>query len=576
MKSKKLELFIIDAIGPFFCECDKKQINWSKIDFTLIEEGNGLKENLCSKIKEQFQAFITKVSAIGYNALTLDDLAHLVDFSAYPTPLRHKCAAYRRFYGELFEMARQAGMKVLITTDILFFNETLEAETGSCFRKQKELMAAACRKLFDRFPDVDGIIFRIGESDSADVTSDFRSKLIINTPKQAREMIETLLPLFEKRNKLLIFRTWSVGISRIGDLIWNRHTFDAVFGGLENSNLIISLKHGESDFFRYLPLNKLFFRSEHKKIIEMQARREYEGFGEYPSFIGWEHERFQKQLVAAHNIVGMSIWCQTGGWSGFRRLTFLENSSIWNEINCYVTLKIFKENLTTEKAIQQFYNEHYPDTHWTPLLELLKRSDTVIRELLYVDDFATRKLFFRRLRVPPLLAVYWNNVIINHPIRKLLRCFIRDGEFLIRQGYDALEKIKEMQQLARPLGLPQEGLEFQYDTFEIIAVAREYYFRPFSAEIQARLLDMANAYNEKHAEPRYHILIDFTRFPIRSTHLALLLKLLFRRQRGYRRFDKIFTLRLLRWIYPIVAKRNHKILPDFVSSHAMGIDSIFK
>lgn len=576
MKTNELKFFIIDAIGPFFCECDKKQINWSKIDFSLIEDADGLKADLCNKIKVNFQAFITRISAIGYTTITLDDLAHLVNFPFYPEPLQRKIRAYQAFYRELFEIACAAGVKILITTDILFFNPSIEEEVGPCFLKQQEMLRTACRGLFETFPEVEGIIFRIGESDSGDVQSDFRSKLIIHTPQQARAVIESLLPVFEEHNKHLIFRTWSVGISRIGDLIWNRHTFDAVFKGLESPHLILSLKHGESDFFRYLPLNKLFFRSEHNKIVEMQARREYEGFGEYPSFIGWEHERFQKQLVAAHNVVGISVWCQTGGWSGFRRLTFLENSSVWNEINCYVTLKIFRENLTTEKAIQRFYNENYPDTHWNPLYELLKFSDLVIRELLYVDDFATRKLFFRRLRVPPLLAVYWNNIIINHPIRKILRCFIRDGESLIGQGYDALVKIRQMQELARQLGLPHEDLEFQYDTFEVIAAAREYYFRPFSEEIQERLQDLADAYNAKYDEPRYNILIDFARFPVRSAHLALLLKLLFRRQRGYRKLDKIFTLWLLTWIYPLIAKRNRKILPDFASSHAMGIDSIFK
>lgn len=576
MKTDELELFIIDAIGPFFCDCAKKQINWSKIDFTLLEEGNGLNAALCDKIRANFSRLIGRVSAMGYNTITLDDLAHLVDFPFYPESLRQKIHAYQDFYRKLFTIAQAAGMKVLITTDILFFNKAIAKEVGHNFAKQKKFLSAACRKLFEKFPDTAGIIFRIGESDSDDVTSDFRSQLIIHTPKQARAIIQTLLPIFETYDRPIIFRTWSVGIGRIGDLIWNHDTFDAVFKGLEDTNIILSLKHGESDFFRYLPLNKLFFRSEHKKIIEMQARREYEGFGEYPSFVGWEHERFQKQLASAHKIIGLSVWCQTGGWSGFRRLTFLESGAIWNEINAYVTLKIFKTNRTTEQAIQQFYNENYADTHWQPLHELLQLSDRVIRELLYVDDFATRKLFFRRLRIPPLLAVYWTHIIISHPVRKILRCFIRDGESLIAQGGNALLSIRKMQQLAQQLGLPHEDLEFQYDTFEIISAARPYYFRTVSDEIQQELQRLANAYNKKYTEPRYHILIDFSRFPIRGRHLALLINLLCRRQRGYRLFDRIVTIRLLSWIYPLLATRNKKMLPDFASSHAMGIDSIFK
>ena len=56
------------------------------------------------------------------------------------------------------------------------------------------------------------------------------------------------------------------------------------------------MKHGESDFFRYLPLNRSFFRVKQRKLLELQARREYEGAGEYPSFIGWDCERFAEEL----------------------------------------------------------------------------------------------------------------------------------------------------------------------------------------------------------------------------------------------------------------------------------------
>jgi hypothetical protein len=59
-------------------------------------------------------------------------------------------------------------------------------------------------------------------------------------------------------------------------------------------------------------LNKAFFHVKQAKIIELQARREYEGAGEFPSYIGADCEHFARELEGAENMVGMSIWCQTG------------------------------------------------------------------------------------------------------------------------------------------------------------------------------------------------------------------------------------------------------------------------
>lgn len=58
----------------------------------------------------------------------------------------------------------------------------------------------------------------------------------------ARSMLNRLLPLFEHYGKSLVFRTWTVDAHAIGDLIWNRQTFDRVFKGIDSPRLIISMK----------------------------------------------------------------------------------------------------------------------------------------------------------------------------------------------------------------------------------------------------------------------------------------------------------------------------------------------
>ncbi|MDF7800812.1 hypothetical protein P4C99_15160 [Pontiellaceae bacterium B1224] len=570
-----MNLFIIDGITPFFRGCDQEIINWSKAPFSCLETDGGLdKENVQSIIAD-FTTFCEKAAHAGYNAITLDDLAHCCVFPFYSDHLQKKIGEYQALFQALITVAASFEMRVFITTDLLFFNSAIDEYVASRSASVRRFAVHACRQLFTRFPEIAGIVTRMGEADGLDVKGDFHSRLVIRSAKQARQMIQALIPVFEEFNRLLIFRTWSVGIGKVGDLIWNTKTYDAVFQGLENKHLIVSMKYGASDFFRFLPLNRLFFHGGHRKLIEFQARREYEGFGEYPSFVGWDYEKIRNQLVG-QNIAGISVWSQTGGWSGFRRLTYLDDNAVWNEINTFVTVRIFRDGISADQAIQEYYREHYPDPHWRPLQELLKLSDDVIKELLYIEDFATRDMFFRRLRVPPLVTVYWRHIVVNHFMRKFMRCYVSNGRKVVKQGFQALEKIKQMQELANQLGLPVDDFKFQYDTFRIIATVREYYFLDFTPELEERLVKMKAEYEAKYAEPRYTLMLDFSRFNLRSTHLHLMLRMLFRGEHGYRLFDRIVTLNILSFCYPVLKRYSKKAIPEFASETAMGFDSIFK
>lgn len=570
-----MDLFIIDGIGPFFRGCDQDVINWSKAPFAHLEKGEGLDPERCQRIQDDFKTFCRKASETGYNAVTLDDLAHCCIFPFYSDTLRNKISEYRALYRALFDTAAEFGMKVFITTDLLFFNEEIDRCVSYQASALRRFAAHACRQLFELFPDVAGIVFRAGEVDGVDVEGDFRSRIMIRSPSQARKMITALLPVFEAFNTLMIFRTWTVGVGRVGDMSWNPETYDKVFKGIESDHLIVSMKYGQSDFFRYLPLNRLFFRGRQRKLIEFQARREYEGFGEYPSFVGWDYEKIRDELVG-QNIAGISVWCQTGGWSGFKRLTWLDDNAVWNEINAVVTLRLFRDKMTADQAIQQYYRTHWADPHWRPFQELLRLSDEVIKELLYIEDFASRRIYFRRLRIPPLVTVYWRHILANHFMRKFMRCYVSDGERVVRQGQAALQKIERMHELALLLDLPAEDLQFQYDTFAIIAAVREYYFLEFNESVTERLERMKAEYEAKYSEPRYSVLLDFSRFKVRRAHLQLMLRILFRGEHAYRLFDRILTIHVMSAFYPLFKRFGKKAVPDFASHSAMGIDSVFE
>ncbi len=176
-------------------------------------------------------------------------------------------------------------MKIFVNTDVMFYNQDIEEQLLNGNSSETEIFKKAVENLLDFFPEIEGVIFRIGESDDLDAGGHFKSRLFLKTKKQANIFLKSLLPIFEKKSKYLIFRTWTVGAYELGDLMWNEKTYRDVFLGINSKNLIISMKFGDTDFFRYLRINPLFFIDDRKKIIELQTRREYQGFGEFPSVV---------------------------------------------------------------------------------------------------------------------------------------------------------------------------------------------------------------------------------------------------------------------------------------------------
>lgn len=568
-------LLLIDAIGPFFRGLQRRTINWSKIPFDHLQLQEPERGAQWARIRHDLDTFAAQVQSIGCNAVSLDDVTHLADHDWYEPEIRAKIAVYREEFSRCFEVVRRHGLAVYLTMD--YFSST------PALRERGVQPAVFVRDLLDQFltdfPQIAGVIIRIGESDGRDVHDDFRSELQLKQPAEANAFLKLLLPVFEKHGRKLIFRTWTVGAHAIGDLMWHRDTFSKVLDGLTSPALIVSMKHGESDFFRYLPLNRNFFRTKVPKIIELQTRREYEGCGEYPAFIGWEYERYAQELRHAENVVGCMVWCQTGGWVPFRRLAFIDGTAVWTELNTFVTLRLFKDQMLVEDAVREYAAlVRCPDEH--ALLELLRLSDEAVRELLYIEEFARQKLFFRRVRIPPLLQVYWHNIFISHSVRRVLRFFVQGPEECLRAATRSLERIVQMKTLAAQAGMPVADIEFMHDTFQLLALSREYYFGGDDEAVAGRVRAAKKAYKQKYPKNgpryRYRVKLDFTPLLLQPRYLAWGLQLLFRRQRGYRFVDRLVTLHLLSMIYRVIAKRRPGWIPKFARESAMGVDAVFR
>jgi hypothetical protein len=570
-----MELFLIDAIGPFFRGYDRKRVNWSKIPFMHLADAG---PDDWTAIENELRDFARQVAAQGYNAVTLDDLAHLAPHPLHEPEVADRIALLRGKFTRFFDMLRgEFGLRVYLTSDVLpmtpAISEVLDGDSEGLENYYRNLICG----VLDDFPQLSGLILRIGESDGNDVEDPIRTRLHLRSAGETNRLLRRLLPAFEQRGKDLIFRTWTVGAHRIGDLIWHRDTLDKTLEGLDSPNLIVSMKHGESDFFRYLPLNRSFFRVKQRKLLELQARREYEGAGEYPSFIGWDCERFAEELSQAENIAGISVWCQTGGWHRFRRRAYLETGrrDIWIQLNTAAAIMVFKHRKTADSAVEDLIGpERTPAA-----LELLDHADIVIRDLLYIGDFARQKLFFRRVRIPPLLHVYWDSLFINHGVRKVMRHFVGSPDRAMAGGETAAGLFPRMVSLAREAGLPVDDIEHMGDFFHLVLLARRYYFLSYDEELAEQIRNAKKEYKlrwPKELRQRYRIKVSFAPFPVRRRTLGLAASLLLRRKRGYRWVDRIFILHLSGLAFRLLRPRDPATMPKFLRKSAMGVDVLFK
>lgn len=573
-------LHLIDAIGPFFRGHEVRTINWSKIPWQNVPKAcDGAADAWWAQVRADLTRFADQASAWGFNAVSLDDVTHLADHAWLEPELRQRIAFYQEEFARCFAIFTERGLAVHVTMDVMTYTPELRRRMVEARRGVNDYLAGLLEGFFHSFPQVAGIILRIGESDGKGVHDEFRSELVIQKPAQARCLLRDLLPVCERHGRRLIFRTWTVGAYRIGDLMWHRGTFTRVFEGIDSPALVISMKYGESDFFRYLPLNRNFFRTKIPKIVELQTRREYEGCGEYPSFVGWEYERYARELAHADNVIGCMVWCQTGGWVPFRRIALIDPEAVWIDLNTFVTLRIVKDGWSVEGAVRAFVKERALGDA-DALIELLRCSDEVVRELLYVEEFAQQKLYFRRVRIPPMLQVYWGNIFINHSVKKLLRHFVREPEAALHSAVRCMDRLEQMIALAPRAGVPVADLEYMRDTFRLLALAREYYFTEFTPETEPRLREAKRAYKAKYAKrglrARYRIKTDFKPFWLHPRYLGWAAALLLRRKRGYRIIDKLLILHVLSVIYRVVAVRKPHWISGFAKESAMGVDVVFR
>jgi len=430
------------------------------------------------RVELEWRAYIDRMRGYGNNAVAVPLLLELIDFerlyldatvpgapvyeAASPYLARH--AAVRRNLGPLFDWTAQRGMQVFLDTDMLTVTPPLfqclrriapgrgPADIDASNPRVWEIYRAGLDELFDRMPAVAGVVIRFGEGGSLYSTEGwpYRSEVAVRDAASLRAMLRGLLPLFEARHKTLVLRSWTVGIGKLGRVHVDPKIYDTVLGDIDSPALIVSTKVTGGDFFSYLPLNATLASGRHRRLIELQAKPEFEGFGGFPDFLGEEYARALNQLRAANpHIEGTFLFSQFGGplRAGPRTLYPLHGFWLWTDANVFVASQLaVNPGANVNQILKRWAASNFDDARIADAVaEMLVRTRRAVLDGFYIRSFAEQQVAIGPLELPPLMWIFeWKMIGGWNSLLSLVYRGSRDGVAPgIEQGHAAAHAVQE-------------------------------------------------------------------------------------------------------------------------------------
>ncbi len=475
------------------------------------------------RVDQEWRAHVERMLEYGNNAIAVPLLLELIDFDRLnspgtvggattvydsDSPFRARHAAVRRHFAPLFDWTAGRGMQVLLDTDMLALTPPLSRHLRNLAPDASrvgidtsdpavwEVYRAGLEELFDAMPAVSGVVIRFGEGGSLYNTGGwpYRSEMAVRSAASLGAMLRGLLPAFEAGQKTLVLRSWTVGVGELGRLHIDPAIYDTVLGHIDSPALIVSTKFTAGDFFSYLPLNPTLAAGRHRRLVELQAKSEFEGFEAFPNFLGEEHARALGALRSVNpRIVGTYVLPQFGGplRAGPRTRYALNGFWLWTDANAFVASRLAVEPgadvslLARQWAEATFGNDpRIVDA----VTSVLKETRDAVLKGFYIRPFAEREVRVPGLELPPLMWIFeWDMVGGWSSLLSIVYRSSRDAvDLAIEEGHGAAAAVrKARQQLQAAFDAAPRGacgrncegalrsLEYQETLFDVLAAWRQ-------------------------------------------------------------------------------------------------------
>ncbi|MBN2762483.1 MAG: hypothetical protein JXR41_05300 [Bacteroidales bacterium] len=298
--------------------------------------------------------------------------------------MRMATEAYALKLDSMFQRAKEAGMPVYPFTDLLVIPKSIKQKYGKEMGEEKEVddinvlggtrlqasilkprteevLREQIREIFERFPNLDGLTTRYGET----YLHEFPNHAGGSPAESVEEHIKLINILRDevcaKRNKKLFYRTWGYGKS--GSFHTDPSYYLQVTDAVEpHSNLVFSIKHVQGDYLRLHPFNPCLGIGKHRQIVEISCNPAgLYGKNAHPYYIGqgvidgWEEFSWiqnegpascLRDLVNLPQMAGICTWARGDGWAG----PYLTNE-LWVDLNEQVLNRFAREPWRSEEEL---------------------------------------------------------------------------------------------------------------------------------------------------------------------------------------------------------------------------------
>ena len=525
-----LEIKISDCIAPFF-DKDKEIKHYSNIPYYQLDLKNSpyVDQKQLEDSFERYKNYLQKLKEAGYNAISLDDVNHLLllkKLKIYSgSVIEKRNTIYISYFHKLINEAKKQWLQVFLITDMQFYTKEIKKYVWNLTpenQKLKYLNQVAFEELFETFDDISGIIMRIWEWWKAyNFDSGYYSEIIFKKPEQVNDFLKYILPIFEKYNKKLIFRTWAIWIWKIWNLNINKETYTKVFEGIKSQNIIVSSKITPWDFFRFEQTNPLIWFGDIPQIVEIQIRKEYEWWWDFPNFIWYDYQQILQTLQKKKNVIWIRNWNQTWWWGRGKNILFNFGFYFRNQINFDIVGQLLQNpNIDVGTATQKILSGYNFDTEQQKILyNILDKSREVIKNGWYINEFRQKTLTLHNQNLPPLLRIWWDQITSSPIVLSLIYYSLQNPINTLNQSKDSLEiieqNIDQRKEAKWDTDLDNKillSLQNQYKIFEIIYLFKQSFIDYFNSGEKTNydlLMQKIAKYNEfKKNHPEFNF--DFT------------------------------------------------------------------
>jgi hypothetical protein len=383
------------------------------MDYDTSAPPNYVNEARFAAALPRFGRFCKNLSRTGCNAIVVGDLIHLVTFdklapgdpyAIYPKDdiYRRRHVFYRDYFRKLARIAAKHDMTFYVGTDEFVYTPNLANWVGEISYENPRLWQAYRAKydeLLTELPEVAGVMLRLGEIYT---TEGYEGKDIVDRrghrPERYRRLVdETWKIVCKKYGKTCVHRTWTTSDKEIHS---NAEVYARVFNMPRMDGLVVSLKHTQSDFWHYQPLNPTLGVGRQDQIVEFQTRREYDSMGVFPASPWSDFEKAMRAMAARRNAVGYLLFPNDGGFAtgvGDEPQThyaFLRGFAAWNEANLYLACALGHDpSRPAREVLHDWTTATYGRDAADCITGILLSSQRAAQTGLYIEPYARQHVW---------------------------------------------------------------------------------------------------------------------------------------------------------------------------------------